>query len=454
MGVIEHFLHEHPNAYIHFDLSGRGWHECEEVGYLNRGFVDTFFEKTSNGYVMSGFLFKTLATGTSRTPGFEAGREFRNRLFKDENDALDLLYGINYASRATIRKNDFKVIVLPRAQGLTAAQIERFFERRESTEPSEGVESAEGEMRANLTPENDADAGESDELLAFVEDAPDVEGHLQFDCIFSKAGGTKPDIDMIEITGIERSRLAEISRRVRQIRDEIQRDRTTFFLQLYGKPPKNEPSRITITGSFLKILGDPTRDKKKYQSHLFHVIPQIFNDNYIDDSVLLPAFIEKTEFQIRSDDLAFFNEAKFALAFLYGIRFTEKDDLMEMKEQSSSYQIGLSLGIMARPLRRKINSFDKNYAGLLSRRITTIADVKALANEINQKLILHEVLYPNVRDAWLALTETVKGFSGTYDKNECAFGFFESYFAPVKTTTDGPDAEPEQASDAPQLALL
>ena len=127
---------------------------------------------------------------------------------------------------------------------------------------------------------------------------------------------------------------------------------------------------------------------------------------------------------------------------------------MEMKENSPSYKIGLSLGIMARPLRRKINSFDKNYAGLLSRRITTIADVKALANEINQKLILHEVLYPNVRDAWLALTETVRNFSGTYDKNECAFGFFESYFAPFKTTTDGADEESEQVSDAPQLALL
>ena len=154
---------------------------------------------------------------------------------------------------------------------------------------------AEAEVRTNLTPENDA--GESDELLAFVEDAPDVEGRLQFDCIFSKAGGTKPDIDMVEIAGIERSRLAELSRRVSQVRDKVQRDRTAFFLQLYGKPPKKDPPRITITGSFLKILGDPTRDKKKYQSHLFHVIPQIFNDNYVNDPVLLPAFIEKTEFR-------------------------------------------------------------------------------------------------------------------------------------------------------------
>ena len=144
MERIDQFLRENPNTYIHFDFAGRGWHEYEEITHLNQSLIGTFFEKTQHGYVMSGFLFKTLATGTSRTPGFEAGWDFRNRLFKDESEALDLLYGINYASRATVRKNDFKVIVIPRAQGLTAAQIERFFERREKAEPSEEVECSRG----------------------------------------------------------------------------------------------------------------------------------------------------------------------------------------------------------------------------------------------------------------------------------------------------------------------
>jgi len=436
MASIENFIREHRNVYLHFDIDGANWHELEEIDLLNRNLIETFFQKVPGGYVLSVFLFKTLTPGTNRTPGFQEGREFRNRVFRDEGEALDLLYGIDYSSRASVRKNDFKFIVLPRAVGLTAAQIERFFESRTGNEPDESNVISEELVNANLPP--DAGSG-GDELLAFLDDDQNI---AQYDCIFSKAGGTKPDIDMIEIAGIDRSKLLHISRRLADVRNKISAERVAFYLNLYNAPPKKDPPRLSITNSFLKILGDPTRDKKKYQSHLFRVVPQIFNDVYYQDLVLLPAFIEKTEASIRNDESSYFNDAKFELAFLFAIQSSERNRLMETKG-SDSYQVGLMLGKMAQSLRRKIKSFDKNYAGLLSRRITTRADVKALANEINQKLIMHEVLYPDVRDASQRLAKIID-FEGRYDKTECAFGFFESYFAPWVASEPNPDEDAGQ----------
>lgn len=440
---IEQFLRDNPNAYVHFDIAGHRWTDLEEIDCLNKSIVQTFFEKTPYGYVIGVFLFKTLATGSSRTPGFDASREYRNRVFRTESEALDLLYGINYASRSAVRKNDFKVIVLPRGEGLEAKQIERFFERRGSNEPDAEVEDAETSLQNNAEANVAAAATEDDEFFLFANDNTDNGSRpiLQYDCIFSKAGGTKPDIDMVEIAGISRSKIAEISISVKKVRQEVEKERDAFFLRLYSKETKKFP--LTIAGAFLKIINDPSKKKSKYQSHLFRVMPEIFNGSYYQDPILLPALIEKTEMSIRNEEGFFFNDAKFAFEFLCKIQVLGEERFMQI-QQSASYKIGLLLGTMARPLRSKINSFDKNYAGLLSRRIATLTDVMAFSNEVNQKLIMHEALYRDVRQASQTLAATMSGFAGRYDKDECAFGFFESYFAPwkpVEADADIPAAE-------------
>jgi hypothetical protein len=442
INAMEQFLRDNKNVYIHFDIAGHRWTELEEIDHLNQSIVQTFFDKTVHGYVMGVFLFKTLATGSSRTPGFDPSREYRNRVFRNESEALDLLYGINYASRSAVRKNDFKVIVLPRGEGLDAKQIERFFERRGSSEPDTEVEDAETSLQTNAEANVVDAATEDDEFFLFAnEDAANADTPiLQYDCIFSKAGGTKPDIDMVEIAGICRSKISEISGTVRKVREEIQSERTAFYLHLYAKPLKKEPPRLTIASAFLKIINDPSKKKSKYQSHLFRVMPEIFNGSYYQDPILLPALIEKTEMSIRNDEMFFFNDAKFAFKFLYHIQVSGEERFMQI-QQSASYQIGLLLGTMARPLRSKINSFDKNYAGLLSRRITTLIDVMTFANDVNQKLIMHEALYRDVRQASQNLAAIMSEFTGRYDKNECAFGFFENYFASWK-----PAEEPTETS--------
>ena len=432
--AIEQFLRDNPNAYVHFDIAGHRWTDLEEMAYLNESIVQTFFDKTPYGYVIGVFLFKTLATGSSRTPGFNASREYRNRVFRTESEALDLLYGINYASRSAIRKNDFKVIVLPRGEGLEAKQIERFFDRRGSSEPDAEVEDAETSLQTNAQANVAAAATEDDEFFLFADDDTDNGSKpiLQYDCIFSKAGGTKPDIDMVEIAGITRSKIAEISSVVREVRQEVEKERDAFFLRLYSKETKKFP--LTIAGAFLKIINDPSKKKSKYQSHLFRVMPEIFNGSYYQDPILLPALIEKTEMSIRNGDLFFFNDAKFTFEFLCKIQVPGREYLMKIKE-STSYQAGSLLGRLAKPLGAgkdaAINSFEKNYVGLLSRRIATPAAVTALIVDINQKLAIHNLANETVRDTATELAGMISNFAdrtSEYNKDNFALGFFESYF--------------------------
>lgn len=102
---------------------------------------------------------------------------------------------------------------------------------------------------------------------------------------------------------------------------------------------------------------------------------------------------------------------------------------MDDMKNSKSYQAGLLLGRMAQPLDRKIASFEKNYVGLLSRRISDKQGLLKFANFINEKLAIHDVAYPNLKQASVEFAGLVTDISDReYRKNYCAFGFFESYF--------------------------
>lgn len=447
---IEQFLRENLNVYIHFDFDGKGWHELEELELLNENLLNTFFEPIGKGYVLKAFLFKTLGAGTSAIPGFTPGSEFKTRVFKTKEEAMDLLYGINYSSRSVVRKNDLKLIVLPRGEHLTVRMIEDFFERNTLQEASEEAQEGEAvilhEAQSSLAPQPSRPAEDEEEFTAFfAEDERPEKVIPQFDFIFSKAGGTKPDIDMIELAGLERSKLRHISDRIAEKREDVYKLREEFLIRLMGNvPAKLPPLRINL--AFLNLLGDPTRAKKKYQSHLFRVLPQIYTETYFQDPVLLPALIEKAEFNLRNDVKPDFNFLKFDYIFLTKLQNYEGDRYMET-QNSASYQIGVLLGHLARPLRYKINSFDKNYAGLLSRRITSVDDVIKLSNEFNQKLIMHQRAGVAAKYS-PQLTQALVQFSGPYNKDHCALGFFESYYAPKsqeeKKDEENEDKAPEQ----------
>lgn len=97
---------------------------------------------------------------------------------------------------------------------------------------------------------------------------------------------------------------------------------------------------------------------------------------------------------------------------------------------SVSYQIGYMLGELAKNLSMEINSFEKNYVGSLTRRIGNLPDFIKLKNEIEQKLILHDKAKFTFQKSY-DLAQKVKEIKEIYDKEECAFGFFESYFKPI-----------------------
>ena len=107
-------------------------------------------------------------------------------------------------------------------------------------------------------------------------------------------------------------------------------------------------------------------------------------------------------------------------------------------QKSQSYKIGLLLGKLAEQFAAwrddcPIKSFEKSYVGTLSRRITTIPDLIRFKIFMEEKLILHERA-SFTHSVSTRLSEEIKTLESSlnekYDRHNCAFGFFESYFAP------------------------
>ncbi|MGA9771321.1 MAG: hypothetical protein WBV94_19965 [Blastocatellia bacterium] len=419
---IESLLQERGRGqqiFLHFDFNGKHWYEFEpELRAINQKLLDDFLAEQNEFYVLRKFVYKTLISGASQAPGFDDQSTYKTRAFKSRDEIMDLLYALTYSKKPLISERNIKIIVLPKGNNLTASHIERFFDRA-GLESEEKAETSMKAANVEVDYKNLLDSLFEPPLMNAAETI------TQFDFVFSKKGGSAstPDVDMIELSGIERSFLSELSERVKHIREPLREERDAVF----PKRPK-QFAFLDIRKSFLNILGDVTTDKKKYQSHLFRVLPQIYSGTYYRDDVLLPAFIEKTEYNIRNGTPDY-NLLKYDYYFLTRLRNKNGDNHMDEMKNSKSYQAGLLLGRMAQPLNRKIASFEKNYVGLLSRRISDKQGFVKFANFINEKLAIHDVAYPNLKQASVELAAIVTDISNReYQKNYCAFGFFEGYF--------------------------
>lgn len=410
------------SVFIHFEFpEKKHWYQfTEDMGLLNEKILSEFVESTSEGLVLRKTLYKTLCSGDKKNdiqfPSFRENNKYKSKSF--ENDSLkDLFYAVDYTSKGKlISGTDIKLIVLPRGENLTDIDYENFLEKKD-------------EARV-LFKNKESNQSSIDPLFDFFSD--DEKNITSFDLIFCKKGGlSSPDTDLIEISGIEKSKLRLIKERIRRVSQEINLERKKEFRT------EKELNTMTINYSFQNILGNPQTDIKtgktsyksnpKYQSHLLKVIPLIYSDNYSHDEVLLPALIQNVEYSIRSGDTKF-NFLKFDLKFLLKIQNTKNDKFMEITS-SESYQIGFMLGGLAKNLSQEINSFEKNYVGNLIRRIGNLADFIKLKNEIEQKLIMHDKTKYTFQSSY-ELAQKVKDFKSRYDKEECAFGFMESYFKP------------------------
>ncbi|MDQ3714023.1 MAG: hypothetical protein M3388_17650 [Acidobacteriota bacterium] len=427
---IEGFLEEQAKehlVFLHFDFGGKSWYEFEdELKEVNRKLLEDFLAKQKDFFVLRKYIYKTLISSSSSLPSFNPANAYKTRAFETQDEVMNLLYSLDYSKKALVSERDIKVIVLPKGEHLEAKHIEDFFERGREDE----AQATDLLNIANQEKSEIEDDGFSESLFKPVLDKVD-KSITQYDFIFSKKGGAStPDVDMLELSGIERSFLSQLNERIRQIKQsELLQERTKNY---EGKKIPKQFVGYDIRRSFLNILGDVTTDKKKYQSHLFKVLPQIYAGNYFRDDVILPAFIEKVEFNIRSD-ASNYNLLKYDYYFLVKIRNKNGEKDMEDMKKSESYQAGLLLGKMAKAIGRgrepKIKSFEKNYVGLLSRRITDKQGLIKLANFINEKLAIHNAAYTDLKQASVSLAQLVGDMSEKeYRKNYCAFGFFESYF--------------------------
>ena len=116
---------------------------------------------------------------------------------------------------------------------------------------------------------------------------------------------------------------------------------------------------------------------------------------------------------------------KYDLMFILSIQNNKQNKFMEITN-SCSFKLGFKIGKMAKPLGKAIGSFEKNYVGLLSRRVSTKEDCIRFVTDLCQKLVMHDsvwsVMSAEVFDDLAKLPED------KYDKDELSFGFLDGYF--------------------------
>jgi hypothetical protein len=411
------------SIFVHFEFPGQKhwYHFPDDMNMLNQKILAEFVEEGQHGLVLKKTLYKTLCSGDKKNdiqfPAFDINNKHKSKGFQD-NELQDLFYAIDYTNRGRqIQGTDIKLIVLPRGENLTVDDYETFLSKKDED---------------RIVDANQTDTQKSSDIL-FHFSSNTNKKITSFDLILCKKGGqTSPDKDLIEISGIEKSKLRLIMERINKITKEIESERKSFL------KTEKELFPLKIEYAFREILGDPRSDNRsgkvsyqpnpKYQSHLLKTLPLVYTESYHYDDVLLPAFIQNVEFSIRSGDSKY-HFLKYDLKFLYSIQNNKNNRYMEITT-SVSYQIGYMLGELAKNLSMEINSFEKNYVGSLTRRIGNLPDFIKLKNEIEQKLILHDKAKFTFQKSY-DLAQKVKEIKEIYDKEECAFGFFESYFKPI-----------------------
>ncbi|KAF0249956.1 MAG: hypothetical protein FD167_641 [bacterium] len=253
---IDKFLREKRSKsgiYLHFNFGGKSWYELQaEWQAINQKFLVEFFTHQQDKYVLQKFLYKTLSLGSGQMPSFNSKNTYKVKCFSNVSEAMNLIYGINYSQRDVIGAKGVKIIVLPKGKNLCYNDIESFFEKRKLQDEK----IVEGKIsREEISLENRFD-GLLDPLVR------EVENIEQFDLVFSRASNAgSPDTDLVEIAGLEKSFLVDLSEKIKKLSLFLQEEKNKF---LSGKNKKIE--YLDITTAFLNILGDKTTDKKNIKT--------------------------------------------------------------------------------------------------------------------------------------------------------------------------------------------
>ena len=402
--IFLHFSYEDGNG------DEKSWYDFSKTFELiTRKMLKEYVAETKRGLVLNKNLWHTICSGDKKNdiqfPNFDLENRYKTRGFT-ESDIEDLFYGVPYAKKGKmISGSEYKLIVLPFGNNLKADDLKLFIEKK-------------NESSIILSNEY------CDDLISYALGSSST--FTSFDFIFVKNGGTKPDTDLIEISNITRSALNRVDTRNKNIAHQVYAERK--------KEIKVDMS-LSICKSLSNLLGDVQLNQagkvkitasKKYESHILKVLPLIYKENYYNDPYLLHSFVTNVESATRIGDGSFWCKIlKYDLMFILSIQNNKQNKYMEITN-SASFKLGVKIGKMAKPLKNSIGSFEKNYVGLLSRRVSTKEDCIRFVTDISQKLVMHDGIWATmcaeVCDDLANLSET------EYDKDKLSFGFLDGYF--------------------------
>lgn len=224
-------------CYLHFSFGGKHWYQFEdELQKVNEKMLEEFLEKQKEHYVLRKYLYKTLSSPTEdlKFPNFSKDNTYKTKTFKNLDEVMDLFYAIDFSLKDIIRIDKIKINVLPKGDNLKAKQLEEYFNSKGLGNHSTAV----GIIDANNQPD--------DFFSPFTSDV--AKNFTQFDVIFSKeSSGSSPDVDVIEIAGLERDSLIELNDRIKDIRREIEAKRESVV----GKSDKIQPLKIRQSFGFV-----------------------------------------------------------------------------------------------------------------------------------------------------------------------------------------------------------
>lgn len=418
------------SIFLHFSYNdGNGgvksWYDfTNSLQLITRKMIKEYVEdKNKERIVLKKSLWPTICSGDKENdiqfPNFDKENIYKARSFS-ESEIEDLFYGVTYAKKngRKIYGSEYKLIVLPCGENLKAEDLILFQEKR--NEPA-------------IVSANEY----KDDLISSI--LEDCSTFTSFDFIFAKDGGIKPnDTYLIEISNITRSTLNRVNLRNADIARKVyeERNKEIKIDKLEKNKEKKENYSLSICKSFRNLLGDVQMNKttgkvkidasKKYESHILKVLPLIYKENYYNDPYLLHSFVTNVESVTRKGDGSFWCKIlKYDLMFILSIQNNKQNKYMEIIN-SRSFKLGVKIGKMAQPLKKAIGSFEKNYVGLLSRRVSTKDDCIRFVTGISQKLIMHDGIWATmcaeVCDDLANLSET------EYDKDKLSFGFLDGYF--------------------------
>lgn len=403
--IFLHFSYEDSNG------NEKSWYDFFKtfelvIRNMQYEYVD---DKNKERLVLKKSLWPTICSGDDKNdiqfPNFVLENRYKTRVFT-ESEIEDLFYGVPYAKKGKmISGSEYKLIVLPFGKNLKADDLKLFTEKK-------------NESSIILSNEY------SDDLISLALGSSST--FTSFDFIFVKNGGTKPDTYLIELSNITRSNLNRVNSRNQNIAHQIYAERNN---ELKVETP------FSICKSFSNLLGDVQLDatgkvkitaSKKYKSHILKVLPLIYKEDYYNDPYLLHSFVTNVESATRLGDGSFWCKIlKYDLMFILSIQNNKQNKFMEITN-SCSFKLGFKIGKMAKPLGKAIGSFEKNYVGLLSRRVSTKEDCIRFVTDLCQKLVMHDsvwsVMSAEVFDDLAKLPED------KYDKDELSFGFLDGYF--------------------------